>query len=100
MGLQSLIFYTVITWLPEILQSIGYSSSAAGWLLFLMQFAIIPVTFIIPVIAERMDNQSLLSGLTGILFIIGLAGVLYGNNMLIPMSVFFIGFVDVCACSG
>jgi len=99
MGLQSLIFYTVITWLPEILQSIGYSSSAAGWLLFLMQFAIIPVTFIIPVIAERMDNQSLLSGLTGILFILGLAGVLYGNHTLIPISVILIGVAGGCAFS-
>src|SRR5699024_10682628 len=38
MGLQSLIFYTLITWIPDLLQSYGYTSNAAGWLLFLLQF--------------------------------------------------------------
>src|SRR5699024_7343609 len=91
MGLQSLIFYTTITWLPEILQEIGYSSSAAGWLLFLMQFSIIPITFIIPVVAEKMKNQKLLGGLTAVFFAIGIGGVLFGHQAFIPVSVIFIG---------
>src|SRR5699024_3426053 len=57
MGIQSLIFYTLITWLPDILYANGLNSSTAGWMLFLMQFSIIPFTFIIPVIAEKMKSQ-------------------------------------------
>lgn len=91
MGLQSLIFYTSITWVPEILQGIGYSSSAAGWLLFLMQFTLIPITFIIPLLAERMDNQKLLAAITALLFILGLSGLLIGHRALIPVSMIFIG---------
>lgn len=91
MGLQSLIFYTSITWLPEMLQEIGYSSSAAGWLLFLMQFTLIPITFIIPLVAERMDNQKILAATTAILFFMGIGGVLLGQKALIPISVIFIG---------
>lgn len=91
MGLQSLVFYTLVTWLPEILQGMGYSMSAAGWMLFLMQFAIIPFTFIIPVLAERMKNQSLLGGATALLFILGITGVLIGKQSLIPISVILIG---------
>lgn len=91
MGLQSLIFYTLVTWLPEILQGMGYSMSAAGWMLFLMQFAIIPFTFIIPVLAERMKNQILLSGATAVLFILGITGVLIGNQTLMPVAVIMIG---------
>src|SRR5699024_2065401 len=52
MGLQSLMFYTLITWLPEILAIHGYSASEAGWLLFLMQLALIPITFVVPIVAE------------------------------------------------
>lgn len=99
MGLQSLIFYTLITWLPEILQTIGYSSSSAGWMLFLMQFALIPFTFIIPVISERLKNQSLLGGMTAVFFALGIAGVLIGIKSLIPISVILIGIAGGSAFS-
>src|SRR5690625_2675218 len=46
MGLQSLMFYTMLTWLPEILLLHGYTPSDAGWMLSLMQFSLIPLTFI------------------------------------------------------
>ncbi len=99
MGLQSLVFYTMITWLPGILQSHGYSSNAAGWMLFLMQFAIIPITFIIPVIAERMDNQKRLSAATAFLFIIGIGGLMWGNEPLLPVFVIITGIATGSAFS-
>lgn len=99
MGLQSLIFYTMITWLPDILHVHGYSPNAAGWMLFLMQSALIPLTFIIPVVAEKMRNQKLLSGLTGILFILGVAGVLLGNSFLLPIAIIMIGMASGSAFS-
>ncbi len=99
MGMQSLIFYTLITWLPDILQSYGYSSSVAGWMLSLMQFALIPITFIVPVIAERITNQKVLSGITGVLFIIGIVGLIVGNQFLLPVSVILIGIAGGTAFS-
>lgn len=99
MGLQSLIFYTLITWLPDILQLHGYTASSAGWMLFLMQFALIPITFIIPVVAERMKNQKVLSALTGSFFIIGISGVLLGNVALMPIAVMMIGMASGSAFS-
>lgn len=91
MGLQSLIFYTLVTWLPEILQGMGYSMSGAGWMLFLMQIAILPFNFIIPILAERMKNQTLLSAATATLFILGISGVLLGKQSLMPVAVIMIG---------
>lgn len=91
MGLQSLIFYTLITWLPEILQSHGYGSGAAGWMLSLMQFSLIPITFIVPVIAEKMANQKIISGITGALFFIGVVGLIVGNAVFIPVAVILLG---------
>ncbi|KQL52260.1 transporter [Heyndrickxia shackletonii] len=99
MGLQSLIFYTIVAWLPEILQQQGLSSSTAGWMLSLMQFAVLPFTFIVPIIAGRMKNQYLLVTITALLFIIGMIGILYGNLSLIPLSVIFLGIGGGCAFS-
>lgn len=99
MGLQSLIFYTLITWLPEILQTHGYSTSAAGWMLFLMQFALIPITFIIPVTAEKLKDQRLLTGVTAIFFMAGVVGLFLGSKLLIPLSVILIGIAAGSAFS-
>src|SRR5699024_681240 len=87
MGLQSLMFYTLITWLPDILAVYGYSQSAAGWMLFLMQLFIIPITFVIPVIAERLNQQSLLGGIIGLSFMLGVSGLLTGNKGIIPIAI-------------
>ena len=92
MGVQSFIFYTMMTWMPEIIQSNGYSISAAGWLLSLLQFAIIPITFIIPIIAGKLENQRLLSSLTAILFFIGFFGLFFG--VFLPLWVIVIGIAS------
>lgn len=91
MGLQSLMFYTILTWLPEILQLSGYSLNEAGWMLSLMQFSLIPITFIMPIVAGKMKNQKLLSGLTGVFFLLGILGLLSGSSSLIILSVILIG---------
>ncbi|NOU92414.1 MFS transporter [Paenibacillus sp. LMG 31456] len=99
MGLQSLIFYTVIAWLPVILQEQGLSSSSAGWMLSLMQFAVLPFTFIVPIIAGYMKNQRLLVVITALLFTGGISGVLYGSTALIPLWVIMIGIAAGMAFS-
>ncbi|HLR72849.1 MAG TPA: MFS transporter [Pseudogracilibacillus sp.] len=91
MGLQSLMYYTVLTWLPDILQASGYSESVAGWLLSLQLFALIPMTFIIPIIAGKMDNQKLLGALTGIVFTLGILGLMSSNFYIILISVILLG---------
>ncbi|WP_339185222.1 MFS transporter [Oceanobacillus sp. FSL W7-1293] len=57
MGLQSFIFYVMVSWLPEIMQSFGFSVSAAGWLIAYVQFVGLPSTFLAPVLAEKFSNQ-------------------------------------------
>src|SRR5699024_161263 len=99
MGLQSLMFYTLITWLPDILAVYGYSQSAAGWMLFLMQLFIIPITFVIPVIAERLNQQSLLGGIIGLSFMLGVSGLLTGNKGIIPIAIIILGMAGGAAFS-
>lgn len=91
MGGQSLAFYTLIAWLPDILHTIGYNANSAGWMVFLMQFALIPITFIIPVIAEKMKNQIGLAVGTALLFMTGFTGLIFGNMALVPLWAIFLG---------
>ncbi len=91
MGLQSLMYYTCLTWLPDILQFHGYSSSQAGWILSLMLFALIPINFLIPVVADKMKNQKILGALTGAVFLLGTIGLFSANLVLITISVILIG---------
>jgi len=57
MGLQSLLFYVTITWLPDILHSKGLSKETAGWFLSLTQFIGLPANFFVPILAERYSSQ-------------------------------------------
>lgn len=72
MGGQSLIFYSLINWLPAYLQDYGISINLAGTYLSILQLAIIPLTFITPIWATKVKSQVPLSILTGSMFVIGL----------------------------
>ncbi|MBL7707105.1 MAG: MFS transporter [Taibaiella sp.] len=57
MGLQSVIYYSIVSWLPAVLVHYGMPESETGWVLFTFQIASLPLTFIGPVIANRMKDQ-------------------------------------------
>lgn len=91
MGAQSLIFYTLITWLPTILTASGYDIQLAGWGVFIFQFASIPFTFIIPVIADKMKNQVLIAIVSSGMIFIGVAGLLAGFSDLSLLWIIMLG---------
>ena len=37
MGLQSMMYYVVVGWFPSVMQDIGFTSIAAGWLMSVFQ---------------------------------------------------------------
>jgi MFS transporter, CP family, cyanate transporter len=58
MGLQSLGYYVVLTWLPQILQEdAGLSPWWAGWMLALAQAVGVASIFLAPVLADRRPSQ-------------------------------------------
>ncbi len=89
MGIQSFMFYTLLTWLPAILHDQGYTLNEAGWVVSTLQMAIIPMTFIIPVVAEKMSDQRWLTIGSVILLFLGLIGLITG--FLTVLSVLLIG---------
>lgn len=91
MGLQSTVFYTVITWLPAIFNDQGISHSTAGWLLSLAQFVSLPATFLVPILAGRSANQRGLVGFIVILLLASYIGLLSGITWLAPLFAILIG---------
>lgn len=91
MGFQSLIYYSLVAWIPEIFQAKGLTSSTAGWMSSIMLFATLPFTFIVPILAGRRESQRGLVAITALLFGIGLAGLFLGNTLFIPLWVILIG---------
>lgn len=83
MGLQSFIPYSLFTWLPDILLTKGFNESEAGWLIALYQVGLIPATFIVPILAARMNNQRFIACLSGIVFFLGLLGIMLTSSSLI-----------------
>lgn len=95
MGLQSLAFYVMISWLPEMLQDFGFSIIAAGWLVSYAQFISLPATFLAPLLAERYTNQQGLVLTIGCLYIFGFTGLLIGGNL--PLLIFWVTLMGIAS---
>lgn len=91
MGLQATVFYSMVAWLPDILIRQGMNSGRAGWMLSLMQLALIPVSFIGSVLAGRKGDQRLLAIIGSTLVLIGLGGLLRGNSELAFLWITILG---------
>ncbi|MFB9429556.1 MFS transporter [Streptoalloteichus tenebrarius] len=73
-GLQSLIAYTVMGWLPNILRDVaGVDAATAGVLLAVVMVIGVPISFAAPPLAARYRSQS---GMAVALVLSGLAGFL------------------------
>ncbi|WP_181347827.1 MFS transporter [Thalassobacillus sp. CUG 92003] len=95
MGLQSFLFYTMVSWLPEILQSRGMEPATAGLMLSGMQVAGLPGTFLSPLLAGKLPHQRGMVAGIGIMYLTGLMGLLIGGNFLmLVISIALIGLAQ------
>jgi MFS transporter, CP family, cyanate transporter len=80
MGLNSLSFYAVLSWLPEIFGDEGVNRAAAGGLLSVLMVASIPTCLVVPALAARMrDQRAAVVATIGVLAF-GLLGLLLAPN--------------------
>jgi CP family cyanate transporter-like MFS transporter len=104
MGMQSLVYYAGLSWLPSMLRDRGESAAGAGDLLALMGVGNLAVSLVIPVLAQRMRSQLLLMVPTVLAVGGGMAGLLYaplggavawalilgaGQNSALALAIFF-----------
>jgi MFS transporter, CP family, cyanate transporter len=77
MGLQSLLYYAALSWLPTIFQDRGTSAVTAGNLLALMAAGNLAGALIVPVLAHRTSDQRALVVPSMVAMGVGLAGSLW-----------------------
>jgi len=56
-GLQSLVYYSLITWLPSVLESHGITTIASSNLLTLLQLSGLPCSFIVPFLSIKKNGM-------------------------------------------
>jgi CP family cyanate transporter-like MFS transporter len=76
MGLQSLVFYSGLAWLPSILRDEGYDADAAGLALTIYALAGIPASLVVPWLADWMRDQRALAVIAVLLDAAAIAGLL------------------------
>jgi MFS transporter, CP family, cyanate transporter len=99
MGLQSLLFYAALSWLPTIFQDRGATPVTAGNLLALMSVGNLVGTSVVPVLAHRTPGQRTLVVPSMIGMGVGLAGSLWAPLGSAPFWVLLLG-VSQGACLG
>jgi len=88
MGLQSMAFFSAITWLPELLEADGFSEGYAGTLAGITQLVQIAPAFAIPVLAARRATQTHLLAMIVVTALIGLLGILLATEAALLWMVF------------
>jgi len=76
LGCQALMFYAAAAWLPDVLKAHGASEGAAGALLSVMLILGIPVSLVVPMVAERVTDQRGLAVFAAGTWLVGLLGLL------------------------
>ena len=99
MGLQSLLYYAALSWLPTIFQDRGASAVTAGNLLALMGVGNLATSLIVPVLAHRRPGQVVLVVPSLIGTAVGLAGALWAPLGTAPFWVLVLG-VSQGSCLG
>lgn len=77
MGLQSLLYYASVSWLPELFRDRGDSAGTAGVLLAVMGLGNLLTSLCTPMLAQRVADQRLIVAPVVAVTAIGLAGSLW-----------------------
>ncbi|EAA7137111.1 MFS transporter [Salmonella enterica subsp. enterica serovar Beaudesert] len=89
LGLNSLIYYVIIGWLPTILISHGYSEAQAGSLHGLLQLATAAPGLAIPLILHRFNDQRWIAALVSLLCALGAAGLWFVPGQAVIWTLLF-----------
>lgn len=87
MGLQSALFYCSVSWFAEIMINKGFTPETAGILLSISQFAQFPATFLVPVIADKLKNKTIIPIMITVGYLVALFGMIYSDTNFWIMTV-------------
>ena len=100
MGLQSILFYVIVAWLPTILQDYGINAERSGYMTLFFQLICVPASFIVSQICNKLKDQRILAASTNFIYLIGVIGLYLGkDNFMLYIYLAFIGIGSGAAIS-
>jgi MFS transporter, CP family, cyanate transporter len=75
-GLQSFTYYISVSWFPSVLQDMGYTPDAAGWIVTFFQIVALGATLAMPTLIRRSRDQRLLAVATPLLIVVAIFGLI------------------------
>lgn len=99
MGIQSLVYYCFVALLPTVLIDYGMQESETGIVLSVIQLAMLPIMFIAPIIASKMNSQKWMIYLVGALMFVGIGMLALFKTQYIYVSAVIIGMASGLAFS-
>lgn len=91
MGCQSIMYFTMITWLPDLLIARGWSPAEAGFVSSMMQIVSLFGSYFAPAFIIKMKEQTGVVLVVGIAYVIGYLGLFVQNELLTYFSLALIG---------
>uniref|UniRef100_UPI0031E3B4E4 CynX/NimT family MFS transporter n=1 Tax=Klebsiella sp. TaxID=576 RepID=UPI0031E3B4E4 len=89
LGINSLVYYVIIGWLPAILQSLGYSEAQAGSLHGLLQLATAAPGLAIPLILHRLKDQRAIAVSVALMCAISACGLWFWPEQAVVWTLIF-----------
>lgn len=83
MGTQSLLFYSLVAWLPTIVISRGLGETFAGTMALVFQLMAIPATLIVPMLCDKFKDQRVLVYVVCAIYGLGMGTFLIASTPLI-----------------
>lgn len=83
MGLQSCVFYILITWLPSVVRTFGRSDVESGWDVFLFQALGIVGSLLTPMLLNRGRDQRYAAALPPVLLLLSMLGIVVLPHLLL-----------------
>lgn len=93
MGVQSLIFFSLITWLPDMLIHKGFTAEQSGYIVSGIQIVGLGGSFVAPLIAVKFKDQVLLGVLLGVGYLFGFSTFFFDSRLLLYIGM---GIIGVC----
>jgi MFS transporter, CP family, cyanate transporter len=100
MGLQSLVYYVMIAWLPAFLADQGLSAAESGWLLTIYQIVAFSVGFVAPAVLRRWRDQRALAVGACLVTALCIAGLIVAPRLAglwLTLCGFSVGFTFILA---
>lgn len=91
MGLQSFLYYSLVTWLPTVLLARGIDVERTGLVIFTFQMWNIPFAFLMPMLAARFRSQWVFGLISGCGYIVGIPLMWLGHDHWLDLAAFCLG---------